>query len=164
MSFLFSAHHSDQLSEMSQVSKVILCVEILKLQSAMTTKVRYNAARAAKNYHHDRTLWASVMKAVPKLDESESGQMVSEKVKFTILMYIYHKQCEIMKGLKQPTLLFLQLEVTDWQEPFAKNAKWKLKGELLKISNWYDLSRVGPCERARPEDSKNVVVFEIWRF
>ena len=40
----------------------------------------------------------------------------------------------------------------------------KLKRELLKILNWYDLSRVGPCERARPEDSKNVVVFEIWRF
>ena len=127
----------------------------------MTTKVRYNAARAAKNYHHDRTLWASVMKAVPKLDESESGQMVSEKVKFTNFMYIYHKQCEIMKGLKQPTLLFLQLEVTDWQEPFAKNAKWKLKCELLKILNWYDLFRVGPCERARPQLSEYLWLIEV---
>ena len=40
--------------------------------------------------------------------------------------------------------------------------KGKLKRELLKILNWYDLSRVGPCEKAHPEDSKNVVVFEIW--
>ena len=31
---------------------------------------------------YDR-LWASVMRAVPKLDESENGQMVSEKVKLT---------------------------------------------------------------------------------
>ena len=29
--------------------------------------------------------------------------------------------------------------------------QWKLKRELLKILNWYDLSRVGPCRRARPQ-------------
>ena len=40
----------------------------------------------------------------------------------------------------------------------------KLKRELLKILNWYDLSRVEPCESWRPDDSKNVVVFEFWRF
>ena len=37
----------------------------------------------------------------------------------------------------------------------------KLKRKLLNILKWYDLSRVVPCERARPEHSKNVVVFEI---
>ena len=40
----------------------------------------------------------------------------------------------------------------------------KLKRELLKILNWYDLSRVGPCESWRPDDSKNVVLFDGWRF
>ena len=45
-------NHFDQMSEGSQVSKVTLCVEILKWQSPTTTKtkVRYRAARAAKNY------------------------------------------------------------------------------------------------------------------
>ena len=40
----------------------------------------------------------------------------------------------------------------------------KLKRKLLNILKWYDLSRVVPCQRACPEHSKNVVVFEIWRF
>ena len=58
--FFFSAHQSDQMSEGSQVSKVTLCVEILKWQSALTTtktKVRYRAARAAKNTFGEG--WAS---------------------------------------------------------------------------------------------------------
>ena len=50
----------------------------------------------------------------------------------------------------------------DWHGKRGKQGK--LKRELLKILNWYDPSRVGPCESWRPEDSENVVVFEIWRF
>ena len=55
------------------------------------------------------------------------------------------------------------------QELCAKNAKKtqkleKLKHKFLNILKRYDLSRVVPCERAHPEDSENVVVFEIWRF
>ena len=73
------------------------------------------------------TLWASVMRAVPKLDESESGQMVSEKVKLTyfdvyLSQTMWNHTKNSMKGLKQPTLVFLQWEVADWQELFAKNA------------------------------------------
>ena len=34
--------------------------------------------------------------SVPKLHESESGQMVLEKSVMSILMYTYHKQYEIM--------------------------------------------------------------------
>ena len=40
----------------------------------------------------------------------------------------------------------------------------KLKRKLLKILKRYDLPSVVLCERARPEDSENMVVFEIWRF
>ena len=54
--FVFlSWQHSDQMSEGSQVSKVTLCVKIQKWYSAShsltnsLTKVRYRAARAAKN-------------------------------------------------------------------------------------------------------------------
>ena len=47
------------------------------------------------------------------------------------------------------------------QELCAENAKKtqklrKLKCKLLKILKKYDLSRVVPCERARPVHSKNV--------
>ena len=47
----FSAHHSDQMSEGAQVSKVTLCVKILKWHplTHSLTMVRYRAARAAKN-------------------------------------------------------------------------------------------------------------------
>ena len=45
------------------------------------------------------------MKAVPKLDESKSGQMVSDKVKLTYFD-VYLSQ-NSMKGLKQPTSEFL---------------------------------------------------------
>ena len=65
--------------------------------------------------------------SVLKLDESESGQMVSEKVKLTYFdVYLSHTMWNptknSMKGLKQPTSVFLQWEVADWQELFAKNA------------------------------------------
>ena len=33
-------------------------------------------------------------------DESESGQMVSEKINELLLMYIFHKQCEIMAKIQ----------------------------------------------------------------
>ena len=70
------------------------------------------------------------MKAVPKLDESESGQMVSEKVKLTnfdvhISQTMGNHTKNSMKGLKQPTSVFLQWEVADWQELFAKNEENK---------------------------------------
>ena len=46
-----SRHHSDQMSEGSPVSKVTPCVKILKWHPVThsLTKVRYRAARAAKN-------------------------------------------------------------------------------------------------------------------
>ena len=52
------------------------------------------------------------------------------------------------------------------QELCAENAKKtpklkQLKRKLLNILKRYDLSRVVSCERARPEHSENVVVFEI---
>ena len=48
------------------------------------------------------------------------------------------------------------------QELCAENAKkHKTKTQKIKILKRYDLSRVVPCERARPEHSENVVVFEI---
>ena len=52
------------------------------------------------------------------------------------------------------------------QELFAKKygKLGKLKRKFLNILKRYDLSRVVPCERARPEDSENVVVFKISRF
>ena len=37
----------------------------------------------------------------------------------------------------------------------------ELKRKLLNILKRYDLSKVVPWERARPEHSENVVVFEI---
>ena len=47
-----SRHHSDQMSEVSQVSKITLCVQILKWQwvrvSVSHLKGRYRAARAAE--------------------------------------------------------------------------------------------------------------------
>ena len=67
---------------------------------------------------------------LPKSDESESCQMVSEKVKFTyfdvyLSQTIWNHTKNSMKELKQPTSVFLQWEVTDWQELFAKNAENK---------------------------------------
>ena len=46
-----SRHHSDEMSEGLEVSKVTICVKILKWHPVIDslTKVRYRAARAAKN-------------------------------------------------------------------------------------------------------------------
>jgi len=55
------------------------------------------------------------------------------------------------------------------QELCAENAKKtpkleKIKRKLLKFFIMYDLYRGVPCERERPGNSENVVVFEIRRF
>ena len=70
----------------------------------------------------------TVVKPFPKLDESESGQIMSEKVKLTyfdvyLSQTMWNHTKNSMKGLKQPTSVFLQWEVTDWQELFAENDK-----------------------------------------
>ena len=53
-----SRHHSDEMSEGLEVSKVTICVKILKWHPVIDslTKVRYRAARAAKNLN----LWRVV--------------------------------------------------------------------------------------------------------
>ena len=70
-----------------------------------------------------------------------------------------------MKRLKQPLQWFNKATpgALCWKRQKTPKLK-KLKRKLLKILKRYDLSRVVPCERARPEHSENVVVFEIWRF
>ena len=45
-------HHSDKMSQWSQVPKVTLCVEILKWQSVSQYKGRYRGARAVKNINN----------------------------------------------------------------------------------------------------------------
>ena len=85
-------------------------------------------------------------------------------------MHIYDKQCEIMQKnqWKSPNFRF-SVFTMGRQELCGENAQKTLKLEILKrkllnILKRCDLSRVVPCQRARPEHSKNVVVFEIWRF
>ena len=67
---------------------------------------------------------------VREMDESESRQMVLEKVKWTFFMHIYEKSMwnhakKSMEGSKLSDSVFLQWEVTDWQELFAKIAENK---------------------------------------
>ena len=87
-----------------------------------------------------------------------------------ILMHIYDKQCEIMqknqwKGPNFQTWCFYNgRSLSDRSSLLKRRKQGRLKRILLKILNRYDPSRVGPCESWRPEDSKNVVLFEIWRF
>ena len=62
--------------------------------------------------------------------ESESGQMVLKKVKLTyfdayLWQTMWNHAKKSMEGSKLSDLVFLQWEVTDWQELFAKNAENK---------------------------------------
>ena len=101
--------------------KILLVLQVLRNRLLLTP------ASALLVYD---TLSANVVKSFPKLAKSESGQIVSEKVKLTYFdVYLSHTMWNhtknSMKGLKQPTSVFLQWEVTDWQELFAKNAENK---------------------------------------
>jgi len=64
-----------------------------------------------------------------------------------------------MEESKLPDSVFLQWDVRGSVLKMQK--KHKTKTQKIKILKRYDLSRVVPCERARPEHSENVVVFEI---
>ena len=67
---------------------------------------------------------------VREMDESESGQMVLEKVKGTFFdaylwQTMWNHAKKSVEGSKLSDLVFLQWEVTDWQELFAINAENK---------------------------------------
>ena len=67
---------------------------------------------------------------VREMDESESGQMVLEKVKWTfsdayLWQTMWNHAKKSMEGSKLSDSVFLQWEVTDWQELFAKNGENK---------------------------------------
>ena len=64
------------------------------------------------------------------MDKSESGQMLLEKVKWTFFdaylwQTMWNHAKKSMEGSKLSDLVFLQWEVTVWQELFAKNAENK---------------------------------------
>ena len=67
---------------------------------------------------------------VREIEESESGQTVLEKVKWTsfdayLWQTIWNHAKKSMEGSKLSDLVFLQWEITDWQEIFAKNGENK---------------------------------------
>ena len=85
-------------------------------------------------------------------------------------MYIYHKQCGILQKIQwkgsNGQLQWFNKATSGalcWKRQKTPKLK-KLKRKLLKILKRYDLSRVVPCQRARPEHSENVIVFKIWSF
>ena len=59
-------------------------------------------------------------------DESESGQMVSEKVNELYLMYIFNKQCEIMAKIQWNSSNY-QLHCTDFTLIFCGNGPLWIK-------------------------------------
>ena len=71
-------------------------------------------------------------------------------------MYKYHKQCEIIQENSMKGLKHWLTDRSSLLKMWRKKKLGKLKHELLKILNWCDLSKVGPCERVRPELSEYV--------
>ena len=70
-----------------------------------------------------------------------------------------------MKKLKRPTSVILQWNVGSSVLKTPKNTKTReTKTQITQTLKRYDLSRVVPCERARPEHSEIVVVFEVSMF
>ena len=74
--------------------------------------------------------------------------MVSEKVKLTyfdvyLSQTMWNHTKNSMKGLKQPTSVFLQWKVTDWQELFPKNAENKGNWNMNYSKVWTDMTYPG---------------------
>ena len=70
-----------------------------------------------------------------------------------------------MEVSKLSDLVFLQWDVRSSVLKTPKNTKTReTKTQITQTLKRYDLSRVVPCERARPEHSENVVVFEVSMF
>ena len=102
--------------------------------------------------------------------ESESGQMVLKKVKLTyfdayLWQTMWNHAKKSMEESKLSDLVFLQWDVRSSVLKTPKNTKTReTKTQITQTLKRYDLSRVVPCERARPEHSENVVVFEVSMF
>ena len=73
------------------------------------------------------------------------------------------KSCKKINGRVQTFRFSVFTMGLCWKRP--KNTKTsETKTQITQILKRYDLSRVVPCERARPEHSENVVVFEVSMF
>ena len=74
-------------------------------------------------------------------------------------MHIYDKQCEIMqkKSMEESKHSDSVYNGTVLKTPKKTQKLEKQKRKLLKIWKRYDLSRVVPSERVRPEDSENAL-------
>ena len=104
-------------------------------------------------------------------DESESAKIVFKQVKWTFFdAYLWQTMWNHAKKINGRVQTFkLSVFTMGRQELCAENAQKtpkleKLKRKLLNFLKMYDLYRVVPWESRRPENSENVVVFEIWRF
>ena len=70
-----------------------------------------------------------------------------------------------MEESKLSDLVFLQWDVRSSVLKTPKNTKTReTKTQITQTLKRYDPSGVVPCERARPEHSENVVVFEVSMF
>ena len=134
---------------------------------------RIDDLKMARLYHHIIYIYDMLsepgQEPVRKLDESKSGQMVFLKVKLAysdacICQTMWNHANDSMKRLKRKTSVFLQGDIDDVWSSLLKTRKTKTNvtqnSELIWPIHWI-VSRVGPCERARPQLSEyvwNIVV------
>ena len=100
-----------------------------------------------------------------KLDESESSQMVSEKWNEHNLMYIYHKQCEIMQKIQRISsngqfhcFHYVRKRAPCWNDLFLMETR-KTKTHFSQCFSPVWPKRGTSWESWRPENSENFVVF-----
>ena len=103
---------------------------------------------------------------VPQGHESESAKIVLKQVKWTYFdAYLWQTMWNHAKNQWKGPNFQIQCFYNGpsgalcWKRQKTQKLE-KLKHKLLNILKRYDLSGVVPCERARPEDSENVLVFE----
>ena len=101
----------------------------LNQQKQSQSKQRYSLGSWKCKFAYDKVSDQPII-WVREMDESESGQMVLEKVKWTfsdayLWQTMWNHAKKSMEGSKLSDSVFSQWEITDWQELFAKNAQNK---------------------------------------
>ena len=121
---LTDADHQDSGTAVQRIPVIIIIIRCERLSLMREQKPTKGNLVTYDKVSDQPFIW------VREMDESESGQMLLEKVKWTfsdayLWQTMWNHAKKSMEGSKLSDLVFLQWEVTVWQELFAKNAENK---------------------------------------
>ena len=143
--FWKTSFHPASVCLFIQWTKYLLCTQVIFLEHQRPTTFKLSIEwqfQLPSDDHHKDTLWVRVQELVTNLDESESGQMVLEEVKWTysdvyLSPMMWNHATKSMKMLEWSTSVFLQGDVGHIGSSLLKT--WKTGETKSSVSQYFQI-------------------------